>query len=127
MSNTKPESVHTNFARAFAARDVEALVNLYEDDAKFIDMDGSEKQGKPAIREALQGFLAAAGADGVMDMVTHYAYECGDLAMLSNTWVLKTTGPDGKAVEMTGKTVEVARKQTDGSWLMVLDNPAGAM
>jgi len=98
MSESKPESVHTGFARAFADGDIEALVNLYEDDAKFIDMDGSEKQGKPAIREALQGFLAAAGADGVMEVVTNYAYECGGLAMLSNSWVLKTTGTDGEAV-----------------------------
>ena len=127
MSNTKPESVHTEFSRAFAARDLEGLLNLYEDDAKFINMDGNEVQGKAAIKEALQGFLEAAGSDGVMTLETNYAYECGDLAMLSNSWVLRANGADGKPMEMAGKTVEVARKQADGSWLMVLDNPTGAM
>ena len=127
MNSMKPDYVHTEFARAFAARDLEALVNLYEEDAKFVNMDGTEVQGKPGIRVALQGFLTAAGSDGVMTMETNYVSECGDLAMLSNTWVLKATGPDGKPLEMTGKTVEVARKQADGGWLMVIDNPAGAM
>ncbi len=127
MSDIKPESVHTEFSRAFAARDIDGLLNLYEDDAKFIDMEGKEMQGKAAIKEALQGFLAAAGPDGVMTLETNYAYECAGLAMLSNSWLLKTTGPDGQAIEMAGKTVEVARKQPDGSWRMVLDNPAGAM
>lgn len=127
MSNTNPEYLHTEFSRAFAARDIEGLLGLYEDDAKFIDMEGNEVHGKAGIKEALEGFLAAAGPDGVMTLETNYAYECGDLAMLSNSWVLKATGPDGQPLEMAGKTVEVARKQPDGGWLMVLDNPAGAM
>jgi len=61
MSDIKPESVHTEFSRAFAARDIGGLLDLYEDDAKFIDMEGKEMQGKAAIKEALQGFLTAAG------------------------------------------------------------------
>ena len=126
MNSMKPDYVHTEFARVFAARGLEALVSLCEEDTKFINMGGTEVQGT-GIRAALQGFLTAAGSDSVMTMETNYVSECGDLAMLSNTWLLKATGPDGKPLEMTGKTVEVARKQADGGWLMVIDNPAGAM
>ena len=126
MSDSKPESLHPAFASAFAARDIEALLGLYEDDAKFIGPDGSEAVGKDAIRGALQGFFDVAGEDGTLKLDTLYAYQSGDLAMLSNEWVLNATDPDGNPIEMNGKTVEVARQQSDGSWLMVLDNPMGA-
>ncbi len=47
----------------------------------------------------------------------------GDLALLHAEWTLKGTGPDGQAVELAGRTSEVVRRQTDGSWRYVIDNP----
>jgi ketosteroid isomerase-like protein len=51
--------------------------------------------------------------------------QCSDIALISANWKLKGTGPDGKPVEMTGTSVEVARKQADGSWLFAIDTPWG--
>ena len=33
------------------------------------------------------------------------------------------TGPDGKAVSMAGQSTEVVRRQPDGTWRYVVDNP----
>ena len=33
--------------------------------------------------------------------------------------------PDGFPIEQSGFSVVVLRKQTDGQWLMVIDNPFG--
>ena len=43
----------------------------------------------------------------------------GDLALLSNTWTATT--PDGGA--FGGRTTEVVRRQPDGRWLVVIDDP----
>ena len=78
MAERPPESAHDDFKHAFLARDLDALVALYEDDATFVNADGSTVQGKAAIREALAGFLAALGTDGTMSLETRYAVRHGD-------------------------------------------------
>jgi ketosteroid isomerase-like protein len=50
----------------------------------------------------------------------------GDVALLRSKWSLAGTGPDGKPVAMSGNGTEVVRRQADGTWLFVIDNPAGA-
>jgi ketosteroid isomerase-like protein len=59
-------------------------------------------------------------------MATRYVLEAGDTAVLSGQWKLTGRGPDGTAMEMTGRSVEVLRRQADGTWLFVLDHPFGA-
>jgi ketosteroid isomerase-like protein len=49
-----------------------------------------------------------------------------DIALSVCKWTLKGTGPDGRAVQTEGTTSDVLRKQTDGRWLFVIDNPWGA-
>ena len=39
---------------------------------------------------------------------------------------LSLTGPDGKPATMSGKSVEVVRRQPDGRWLFAIDFPFGA-
>jgi ketosteroid isomerase-like protein len=43
--------------------------------------------------------------------------------MTSLRWQLTATGPDGSPISMTGHSAEVARRQPDGSWRFVIDNP----
>jgi ketosteroid isomerase-like protein len=53
-----------------------------------------------------------------MDITTRFAIEMGDLALMSNEWHF--TSDD---VELSGITAEVARRQPNGTWLYVIDNP----
>jgi ketosteroid isomerase-like protein len=41
-------------------------------------------------------------------------------------WTLKGPGPDGKDIEANGRFADVVRRQSDGSWLYVIDNPNGS-
>lgn len=122
MPTLPPESAHDEFLRLFRAGDLEGIVALYEDEAVIVNPDGSSASGKPAIREAMKGFLAVGGQ---MDLKTRYVARNGDLALLSNVWNLRATGPDGKPLAMTGQTTEVVRRQPDGRWLYVIDHPWG--
>jgi ketosteroid isomerase-like protein len=53
-----------------------------------------------------------------MTVTTRYVIEAGDLAILSNEWTLTAGGESMSAI-----TAEVARRQPDGGWLYVIDNP----
>ena len=43
--------------------------------------------------------------------------------MLYNDWRMTVTGPDGNAAESSGKAIEIVRRQADGSWKYVVDDP----
>jgi len=75
-------------------------------------------QGTDAIRGAWTDIMAMAGP---IEMVTQYVIEQGDVALLSNRWT--TTIGDQ---QMSAATAEVARRQSDGTWKYVIDNPDAA-
>jgi uncharacterized protein (TIGR02246 family) len=123
MSIRRPEEMHAVFSERYNAGDLDGLVALYEPNAKLVSQPGDEVQGREAVRAGLQGFLALMPR---IDMTTRYVLAAGDTAVLSGQWKLTGTGPGGTAAEMTGKSVEVLRRQPDGTWLFVLDLPFGA-
>jgi uncharacterized protein (TIGR02246 family) len=122
MSARTPEEAHRLWAEAFSAGDLEGLVALYEPDAIVMPQPGQIVSGHAAIREALGGFLALKPK---FDLRFQKALEAGDLALLFSRWTLSGTGPDGAELSLSGQTSDVVRRQPDGSWLFVIDNPFG--
>ncbi len=57
----------------------------------------------------------------------HEVYVVDDLALHMAPWVMRGQAPDGTQIEQTGLSVAVLRKQADGQWLLVLDNPHGQL
>lgn len=123
MDTSKPESAHRLFEDRFNAGDLAGMLALYEEPATFVRGPDEHVSSREALRASLEGFLATKGR---ISLETRYAVQCGELALLSNEWHLRGTGPDGKALEMSGRTVEVVRRQPDGRWLYVIDHPWGA-
>ena len=106
-----PDQLHASFVAAFNRGDLDALIALYEPDASLAPQPGQIIHGREANRHALQQFLAL---KGTMTMTTVFSIQNGDLALLRGEWNLTGTGPDGKPVEMNGKSFEVARRQPNG-------------
>lgn len=123
MAARSPEEVHQQFAKIMNAGDVEALVALYESEAKLVPQPGQVATGKDAIRAALQSLL---GLKPQIHIETRNVIQAGDLASLRSRWRLAGVGPDGRSVETVGNGTEVIRRQADGTWLLVIDNPFGA-
>ena len=46
-----------------------------------------------------------------------------DLAVQFSDWTTKTKSTDGSHTETTHKAIEVVRRQPDGTWLFVFDDP----
>jgi ketosteroid isomerase-like protein len=121
----KPEDLNDRFGDAYNAGDLESMLSLYEADAILDFGPAGLAQGAAAIRAALAPFMALGGQ---ISYERRFCLVCGDLALISIEYTLKGgKAPDGALVEMNGATVELARRQADGTWKYVIDLPNGAL
>jgi uncharacterized protein (TIGR02246 family) len=121
MSAHTPEDCDRLFAEYLNAGNLEGVVGLYEARATLVQQDGEAATGTAAIREGVAGFLAMKPQ---LKMNVKRVVRAGDdLAVLYNDWTMAAIGPDGKAVTLTGKAVEIVRRQADGSWRFAVDDP----
>jgi ketosteroid isomerase-like protein len=58
-----------------------------------------------------------------LDLKVTRVLEAGDLALVVGVWSFVGTGPDGGT--LTGHNADVLRRQANGSWRFVIDNPWG--
>jgi uncharacterized protein (TIGR02246 family) len=122
MHAHRPEDLDRLFAAALNSGDLDALMALYEPQATLTSSPGRTVTGKPAIRDALSGFVAGRPR---MSIAPRVMAETGDLALVSAEWSLDMTGADGKPAHISGQSVEVARRQPDGRCLFAIDEPFG--
>ena len=106
----QPEDLGRYFLERANAGDVEGLVALYEPGAVLASPSGGLATGHDEIRRVYTELLA--GKPSFSSAGQQPVIRNGDLALTS------TRLPGG------GATVEVARRQPDGSWRWVIDQPA---
>jgi uncharacterized protein (TIGR02246 family) len=120
MPARTPEEIQALIAAAFNAGDLDAFLQLHEEDATVVvPPDGDRVSGREAIRAAVQPTFALRPTirNEVVDKLQ------GDgLALIHARWSLAGTD-GGQPVEMSGRATVVSRRQPDGSWRIVLENP----
>lgn len=121
MCVNDPEQLGRLFAERANAGDLEGLLALYEDSATLVGPDGGSASGSDAIRERLEGLLAMAPH---ITPTSSRVVMAGDVALMSNRWRMSLGVGDGELAGLDGASTEVARRQPDGGWLYVIDNPA---
>ena len=114
-----PDQLHRAFQDAFNRHDLEAIVALYEPGAVLASVNGPV-EGTDAIREWYRHVLATRPTIALQTLGMNRA---GDLAMLHGKWILRDPIPSGH-IEREGHNTEMARRQPDGRWLFVIDNPS---
>ena len=117
-----PETAVREFFKTFNEGNIEAILAFYEPKAAFVAQPGQVAEGTAALRAAVNGFLSL---KPTLTMGPYQLVVAGDIALSVAKWTLQGTGPDGKAVQMEGATTDVLRRQVDGRWLFVIDNPWG--
>ena len=105
-----PEDLTRLFVQRANAKDADGLAQLYEEDAVMAYPPGSQTRGRQAIRDLWAQLLPK---------MPQFEPEDPLPTLLSGDLALTSTPPkDG-----SGARAQVARRQPDGSWLRVLDQP----
>jgi len=124
MPAYKPEECDRLLFKIIETGDLEAALELYEQDAVFVVSPGQVVTGHAAIREVLQGMMAA-NSTGKLDAVTSVPSADGTVAFTRAKGSSTGPGPDGEPVTTSFHSIEVVRKQPDGTWRIVIDDPNG--
>ena len=120
---TDAAQLPASLAERLAAGDLDGALALYEPEATFAPQPGAQVSGLDASRDALTQFSALHPTlDGEVEKVL----EAGGVALVTNRWTLRGTGPDGAPLEMGGVSADVMRRQPDGTWRILVDDPWGA-
>ena len=119
-----PEECDLLLFETIETGDLDAALALYEPDAVFVVSPGQVVTGHAAIRQVLQGMIAG-NATGKLDAVTAVSSADGSVAFTRAKGSSTRPGPDGKPVTAHFHSIEVVRKQPDGTWRIVIDDPSG--
>lgn len=122
MDHTLIQSTIDTNNKAVAAGDINAILATYDSNAVMLGPTGMPATGRAALHEAFKQFLAI---NPQITIVNQNLVQSGDTALHSYTWNMTAKTPDGHPIEQSGLSLVVLRKQPDGKWLMVIDNPFG--
>lgn len=107
---------------AFQNKDIDGVLATYEDNAIVMFEPQKPVQGKETLRAVFTQFV---GMNPQYTFSGHEIYISGDIATHIAPWKMVGQLPDGTKIEQSGLSVAVLRKQADGNWLMIQDNPHG--
>ena len=122
MSRDTPEQLLKSIVDGINTGDFDGLLSLYEPDAAFASEPGTLAHGTTGVRDSLAAFIAMKGR---LDLELTRVLEAGGLAFVAGVWSFTGTAPDGTPVSLTGRNGDVLRRQADGTWRFVIDNPWG--
>jgi ketosteroid isomerase-like protein len=124
MIANSPEHAVELLDHAFAQGEIEAVLSFYEEAAVVITEPGKAARGT----EELKSFFAWAMQSGSRaEQLRTQVIEADGVALFLSRWTLhsKGVGADGTARTFTATTV--FRKQPDGGWKALIDNPFGPL
>jgi len=113
----------TSMTAAFHQKDIASILTSYEEGAAIMFDPGKAISDPTLIQQMFEGAFQINPAYTYPK--GHEVYRANDIALHIAPWEMKGQGPDGTELSASGLSVAVLRKQANGSWLMVLDNPHG--
>jgi uncharacterized protein (TIGR02246 family) len=113
------------WSQASTAKDLDKAVSFYAAAAVQFPDKGPAAKGKENIRKNWAPLLAAPGPGLSFQTTTVEIARSGEIAYETGTYNFATADKKGKSTDEKGKYVVVWKKQTDGSWKVVvdIDNP----
>jgi uncharacterized protein (TIGR02246 family) len=106
----RPEDLTRLFVQAANAGDADGIAELYEQDAVMAYPPGSTTVGREAIRSLWAKIL---------EQAPHFEPEQPLPTLVSGSIAMTSTPPKDRS----GARAQVVRRQPDGTWLRVLDQP----
>lgn len=109
------------FQEAMNECDLDKAMSLYAENAVFV-----QEPGKPAltgldnIRKVIEEFQAIKPE---LKVEVLQFIEVDDVAFFTLKWDIKGTSPEGKEINVSSYDGNVVKRQPDGSWKTLIDNP----
>ncbi len=122
MERSSPLDVITRLITAMNARDLETAMTLFEPGASFVMKPGVVVSGTAGIRQALEGFMAL---KPTLTIEAQQIVQAGDIVQYCARWSLTGVDSTGAAVQLSGRSSSILRRQYNGKWLFLVDNPWG--
>src|SRR5260370_41824704 len=120
MVPQKPEDWPQVFEQQLKAGTLDAVMELYEPEARFVARSGETLVGRDAIRQVLGGMIAAKMhfRSQVIRAVT-----VGDIAQRYTDFAGTAVDGSGKSVAVRNKAIEVLRPHPEGTSRLIAADP----
>jgi uncharacterized protein (TIGR02246 family) len=115
----KPQDAHSALAAAYNTGDLQTVLNMYDVEGIIVAEPGKPVSGRERFEAAVKGILSI---KGTMEIKTVYCLESGDVAVGRSEWSIK----DGGETKVAAKGVELLKRQSDGTWKVLIDHAFGA-
>lgn len=109
------------WAKAGAAKDLDAFVSYYAEDAAVLEPNKPAHNGKAAIKAGLGELFALPGMSLDFKSTKVEVAASGEMAWSTGGYTLSFQDPKGATMSDRGKFVTVFAKQADGQWRVVAD------
>ncbi|WP_150523758.1 YybH family protein [Roseibium sediminis] len=112
-----------SMTQAFHSGNIDDVMDTYETSQSIAFEPGQAVSDAKLARQMFQDFSS------MQPQFTYSGHEViveGDLAIHIAPWTMSGRDPDNNEIEMSGLSVAVLRRQQDGSWKIVIDNPYGS-
>jgi len=103
--------------------DVEGALDCFDDEAIYVTGIGTFVTGKENIRKALE---QVCGLKPDLQAQRSTGFTIDNITAWVDEWTMKATLPDGTKLEMRGTSSDILKKQPNGNWAYLVDNPYGA-
>ncbi len=108
---------------AFHNKDIKGVMKSYEPDAVVVFEPQQPVSDENVLTEMFKGAFTL---DPRFEYSGHEVFVNGNIAMHIAPWEMKGQAPDGTKVAQSGLSIAILRKQENGEWLMIFDNPHGS-
>jgi uncharacterized protein (TIGR02246 family) len=122
MGHAEPLDVARAWGDAYAARDLDAMMRLFDPDAVWVSAEGDVVVGSDAIREVFRDFLRL---DATYETDDERFAQADDIALVSARWRMQGVDADGAPIDISGRTADVLRRDVEGDWRYAIDSPFG--
>ncbi|GAA6208324.1 hypothetical protein NBRC116601_16170 [Cognatishimia sp. WU-CL00825] len=122
--NTEVLKTIETMTTAFQLGQIDAVMQSYEPTATVVFEPASPLSDPAQLREMFKG-MSALKPKFSYD-AEHEVIVSGDIALHIAPWAMTAKTPEGQPIEQSGLSVAILRRQSDGSWKMVIDNPHGS-
>jgi uncharacterized protein (TIGR02246 family) len=107
--------------KAVTAKDVEAFVSFYAEDASVLPPNAPLVTGKESVRKWASGTMATPGFAVSWQTTKVEVSRAGDLAYSTDAYQVTANDAKGRPLTDRGKEVIVWKKQPDGKWKVAVD------